>query len=216
MQPYLYKDTLYEAGLDECGYGCLAGPVVGSVVIWPKDLSHFTDDDKNLYSQIKDSKKLSEKKRLELFYFILEHCLDFSIQFVDNNVIDETNVLIARNIAFHRAIDDLIVTPDFLIVDGTVWDNYKNIPYKCIKNADNKFISVASASIIGKVVRDDYMKTLNDGDINNRIYDWKNNKGYGAPKHIAAIKEYGLSKYHRRTFSICNTKKGKNKSKLLI
>ena len=195
-----YTPDKIEAGLDECGYGSLAGPVVGSVVIWPRDITLDTEEEVFLYSKITDSKKLSRSMRARLSIFIMSKCIDFSVVFIDNNIIDEINVLQARNKAFRTAISRLCVKPELLLVDGTASIN-SDIPEILIIEGDRKFMSISAASIIGKHLHDDYMEKI---DIETgQIYEWGSNMGYGSSKHVTAMKIHGLSKYHRKTYNIC-------------
>ena len=222
-----YKKDVLEVGVDEVARGCLAGPVVSAGVIWPNEI----DDDLKIFeNQIKDSKKLSRNKRKELRHFIEEYAIDFSVSFVDNKIIDQKNILNATYIAMHDVLDSLNTIPELILVDGNSFKPYytnkinnsnndSNNDYKqdinysknmdnliehiCIKGGDNKYISIACASILAKEYHDDYIKKICESETDVNRYDWQNNMCYGTKKHIDAIKQYGLSKYHRKTFGLC-------------
>ena len=214
MENYYTKDLL-EVGVDEVARGCLAGPVFSAAVIWPKEL----DEHLKVYEkQIKDSKKLSRSKRNELRHFIEEHAIDYSVAYMDETIIDYKNILNATYMAMHEAISNLNTIPELILVDGNSFKPYydnknknsnKNntmdnlIEHVCIKGGDNKYIPIACASILAKEYHDDYIKNLcaKEPDLNR--YDWESNMCYGTKKHIDAIKQYGLTKYHRKTFGIC-------------
>lgn len=201
LEFYLDPEEL-EAGIDEVGRGCLAGPVYAAAVIWPK----FLRDDR--CEMIKDSKKLSAKKREMLAEFIKENALSYSIGIVNETDIDHINILQSSYKAMHRALDGLDMIPESVIVDGDYFKTYIDkdgdfVTHTCIKNGDNKYMSIACASIIAKVARDKFITDLCiQYPILNR-YDWKNNKCYGTKKHRDAIKKYGLSPFHRKTFGTC-------------
>ena len=197
-----YDKNKLEVGIDEVARGCLAGPVFTAAVIWPNNLNCV------LEKEIKDSKKLSKKKRNFLRYYIEENAIDFSVSYKDNTIIDKLNILNATHMAMHDAIDNLNVIPDLILVDGNSFNPYykKNelIDHLCIIGGDNKYISIACASILAKEYHDEYIHNLLHNDENLKKYDWENNVCYGTKKHIEAIHKYGLSKYHRKTFGICN------------
>ena len=199
----LYNNkNLLEAGVDEVARGCLAGPVYAAAVIWPNDEEMLDPTIK-----LKDSKKLSRKKRDELRDYIEEYAIDFNVAFCDNNEIDKINILQASQLAMKRAIDGLNVTPEYLLIDGNYFKTYTNndryIPHKCFVKGDDKFQSISAASILAKVYHDDYIDKIVEEDPDLEIYDWKNNMCYGTKTHLDAIQEYGISKYHRKTFGIC-------------
>lgn len=175
-------------GIDEVGRGCLAGPVYASAVILPKN---FTSE------IIKDSKKLSEKKRLLAFNEIKENALYWSFGFVTPQEIDNINIQRATHLAMHKAIDTLGVLPQHLLVDGNTFDEYKSIPYTCVTKGDNKFLPIAAASIVAKVIRDKYMVDIHENYPN---YKWDSNKGYGSKDHINTILSRGVTPHHRDTF----------------
>ncbi len=184
------ENDIIEAGLDEAGRGCLAGPVVAAAVILPKDF-----DMKNL----DDSKKLSEKNRYILRDYIIKNAVDWSVQFVDNQDIDKINILNASIKAMHKCIDNLRVNPDLLLVDGNKFKPYKNIQHKTIVKGDALYAAIAAASVLAKTFRDDFMKKI---DKQYPEYLWKKNKGYPTAEHRNAVLQYGLTKFHRKTF--CN------------
>lgn len=183
-----------EAGVDEVGRGCLAGPVVASAVILPKDFKH---------ELLKDSKKLKEKDRDDLEKEIKEKAISWAIAEASHQEIDKINILNASILAMHRAIEKLTVEPELLLIDGNRFKPYKFIPYHCVVKGDNKFFAIAAASVLAKVYRDNLMKNL---DKEYPEYDWKNNVGYPTPKHKEAIVNIGICEWHRKTFKIKPTK----------
>ncbi len=185
-----YQEELIEAGCDEAGRGCLAGPVFAAAVILPKGFSH---------PELNDSKQLSEKQREELRTIIEDRALAFAVASIDNNEIDHINILKASFKAMHLAIEKLEIRPRFLLIDGNRFIKYKRIPHRCIIKGDATFMSIAAASILAKTYRDDLMKRLHD---EFPQYGWMSNKGYGTEAHRKAIEQYGLSKYHRKSFRI--------------
>lgn len=186
------KPNIFEAGCDEAGRGCLAGPVFAAAVILPNSFS---------CSELNDSKKLTEKKREELRIIIEEQAIAYGIGVVDNNEIDQINVLNASFLAMHRAIDKLKIKPEHLIIDGNRFNAHKSIVHTCIIKGDGKYQSIAAASILAKTYRDDYMKAL--GEQYPKYY-WSNNKGYPTEKHRKAIAVYGITPFHRKTFCMKN------------
>tara|TARA_R110001592_G_scaffold350329_2_gene646380 strand:+ start:4280 stop:4882 length:603 start_codon:yes stop_codon:yes gene_type:complete len=175
-------------GIDEVGRGCLAGPVYASAVILPKN---FTSE------IIKDSKKLSEKKRLLAFDEIKENALYWSFGYVTPKEIDDINIQNATHLAMHKAVNGLGVIPEHLLVDGNTFENYKQIPHTCVIKGDNKFLPIAAASIVAKVIRDKYMSEIHN---NYPHYKWDSNKGYGSKYHIDSILSNGTTPHHRNTF----------------
>lgn len=182
-----YTDKI-EAGLDEVGRGALAGPVVAAAVILPKD---FKSD------IIRDSKKLTEKRRRLAFEEIKEHAIDWSYSFVPADSIDNINIQNATFAAMHESINKLKTTPEHLLVDGNVFDGYRDIPHTCIPKGDDKYLSIAAASIVAKVVRDDYMVKISE---RFPQYKWDSNKGYGSKQHREMIQEVGITQFHRKSF----------------
>ena len=195
MKLYNNKNNI-EAGIDECARGVLFGRLYAAVVIWPT----YEIDDK-LINEIKDSKKLREK----LYSFIIQNCIDYSISWIDEKEIDNTNVLLADMKCFHNCLDKLKIRPNKILVDGNYFIKYQDIDYELIIGGDNKYISIACASILAKVEHDRYILEICKQNPDLKRYDLENNMGYGTKKHIEAIKKYGISEYHRKTFGICKT-----------
>lgn len=184
------NEGLIEAGCDEAGRGCLAGPVFAAAVILPPD---FEND------LLNDSKQIKEKTRYELRTVIEKEALAWAVAQVDHDEIDKINILNASFLAMHRAIEQLKTIPEHLVIDGNRFKKYSDIPHTCIVKGDSKFLSIAAASILAKTYRDDYMMRL---DKEYPQYDWKNNKGYPTLKHRKAIKEYGVTPYHRLSYNL--------------
>lgn len=185
-----FHDIYIEAGLDEAGRGCYAGPVYAAAVILPKNFSHPLLD---------DSKKLSVEERNLLRPLIEREAIAFAVTAVDNSEIDRINILQASFAAMHRSLDKLAVIPELLLVDGNRFKKYKDIPHKCIIQGDGKYAAIAAASILAKTYRDEYMQQLHQEFPH---YGWDTNKGYGTVAHRTAIDTHGLCKYHRMSFSI--------------
>ncbi|MEE9408038.1 MAG: ribonuclease HII [Polaribacter sp.] len=185
-----YSGFSLEAGTDEAGRGCLCGPVVAAAVILPKDFKH---------SFLNDSKQLSEKRREELRPFIEEHAIAFGVSFVWQQEVDKINVLQASITGMHRSIEMLKIQPEFIIVDGNKFRNYKDIPHETIVKGDAKFMSIAAASVLAKTYRDEYMKKIHQ---EFPMYNWQKNKGYPTKEHRNAIREFGATDYHRKTFKL--------------
>ena len=181
------------AGCDESGRGCLAGPVVAAAVILPKKFKNKI---------LNDSKVLSKKKRELLRPIIEEQAISWAIGIVSSSEIDQINILNASLLAMHRAIKKLGSKTELLIIDGNFFKSYLDIPHECIIKGDSKFMSIAAASILAKTYRDDIMREL---DLNFPNYHWKSNKGYPTKKHRKAIAEFGVNKYHRKTFQLLST-----------
>ena len=189
LQPYLYK-TKKEAGLDEAGRGCFAGPVFAAAVMLPKDFYH---------PLLNDSKQVSEKDRDLLRPVIEKESIAFAVASVCNDEIDTINILQASFKAMHLALDNLTKKPDLLLIDGNRFKAYGSLRHKCIIQGDGLYASIAAASILAKTYRDEYMKKLHK-EFDH--YGWENNKGYGTAEHRKAIEEKGLCKYHRKSFNI--------------
>jgi len=187
MHLFLSYTNFLEVGVDEAGRGPLAGPVFAAAVILPR---------KNIL-ELNDSKKLSEKKRYQLRNVIEEVAIDFCVASVDNEIIDKINILNATYLAMHKALDGLKIKPEFILVDGNRFKPYKNIPYKCIVKGDGRYLSIAAASVLAKTYRDDFMCKISE---EFPCYGWKDNKGYGTKFHFNAIRKYGISPYHRKSF----------------
>ena len=189
---YLQKELL-EAGLDEAGRGCYAGPVFAAAVILPVNFYH---------PLLNDSKQLKEKERDLLRPIIEKESIAYAVASVDNNEIDTINILQASFKAMHLSINELLTVPELLLVDGNRFKAYKNLPHQCIIKGDGKYASIAAASILAKTYRDDYMQQLHH---QYPHYGWKQNKGYGTAIHREAIALYGLCPYHRKSFDIIAT-----------
>ena len=198
-----YTTDLLEAGVDEVARGCLAGPVFAAAVIWPREL----DIDKEMV--LKDSKKLSRNQRNNLREYIEAYAIDYSVASVNNQEIDCINIRNASFLAMHRAISGLNVEPDLLLVDGNAFKPYLTtgsrdvIEHKCIISGDNKYQSIAAASILAKVYHDDFIDKLITENTELQHYGWKTNMCYGTAEHLQAIKKYGISPYHRKSFGPC-------------
>lgn len=184
---------MIEAGCDEAGRGCLAGSVYAAAVILPPD---YQNPDLN------DSKKLTDKKRKALREQIERDAVAWAVGIVTPDEIDKINILNASILAMHRALDQLKVRPEAVIVDGNRFKPYQNLPYTTIVKGDGKYLAIAAASILAKTYRDDYMDALAE---EYPQYDWKSNKGYPTKKHRAAIKEFGVTPYHRMSYNLLGT-----------
>lgn len=189
LESFYIKNTI-EAGCDEAGRGCLSGPVVAAAVILPKDFENKI---------LNDSKKLSEKKRYELRPLIEREALAWGVGIVDHKEIDEINILNASFLAMHRALDQLFLRPEAILVDGNRFNAYEDVEHHCIIKGDAKYYSIAAASVLAKTYRDDIMNQLHE---EYPLYDWLGNKGYPTKKHRAAIKEHGATPYHRMSFKL--------------
>ena len=189
LLPTKYSKKI-EAGTDEAGRGCLAGPVSAAAVIFSENYSN---------PDLNDSKKLSEKKRNELRKIIEKEALAFSVVHVDNHEIDKINILNASILAMHRAIKQLKIVPGFILVDGNRFSKYGNLEHKCLISGDSKFQNVAAASILAKTYRDELMTKLGK---KYPQYNWNKNKGYPTKFHKNSIKLYGPSIYHRKSFRL--------------
>lgn len=185
-----YSTHQYEAGCDEAGRGCLAGPVVAAAVILPKNFKN---------NAINDSKQLTEKQRNELTTIIKEQAIAFAIAEVDEREIEKINILHASILAMHKAIHRLEITPEFISVDGNKFKSYLQIPHQTIVKGDAKFINIAAASILAKTYRDEYMEKLHQ---QFPQYHWNQNKGYPTQSHRNAILEFGTTIHHRKTFKL--------------
>ena len=189
LKPYLNPDKI-EAGCDEAGRGCLAGPVFAAAVILPEGFSN---------ELLNDSKKLTELQRYKLREVIEREAAAWAVGIVTAEEIDEINILRASILAMKRAVEQLKITPEHLLIDGNRFTPYKNIPYTTVVKGDATYMSIAAASILAKTYRDDYMQKIAE---EYPAYDWKNNKGYPTAKHRAAIKAHGATPHHRMTFNL--------------
>jgi ribonuclease HII len=189
LLPYFQKN-LVEAGCDEAGRGCLAGPVTAAAVILPPEFYH---------PLLNDSKQLNEQQREELRPVIEASALAWAVAFVDNHEIDRINILKASFKAMHMAVEQLSIVPELLLIDGNRFTPYFGIPHECIVKGDGKYASIAAASILAKTHRDEYMLKLHE---EFTVYNWKENKGYPTPFHKRKVLETGHTPYHRVTFKI--------------
>lgn len=188
LAPY-YDEVLIEAGCDEAGRGCLAGPVFAAAVILPKDFSDPLLD---------DSKKLTEKQRYGLRTIIEREALAWGVSTVSAAEIDKINILNASFLAMTRAVESLTVRPELLLIDGNRFRSAIEIPYRCIIKGDGIYASIAAASVLAKTYRDDYMARI---DAEYPVYGWKKNKGYPTLDHRKSVHQYGVSPHHRLTFN---------------
>lgn len=203
---YFYdNENVLEAGIDEVARGCLLGRVYAAVVIWrnEKELKDLLDYLKINQIELKDSKKLNSEKRKLIKEYIEAFSLDYGIGWCSEIEIDLLNIRNATFKAMHKAVDNLLIKPDILLVDGDSFKEYKNINHKCIIKGDSKISSISAASILAKVYHDNYIEDLVNKNNNLLKYDLLNNMGYGTKKHIETIKKYGITKFHRKTFGIC-------------
>jgi ribonuclease HII len=187
-----YQTELTEAGCDEAGRGCYAGPVFAAAVILPQRFYH---------PLLNDSKQVNERDRNELRVVIESKALAWSVARVDHDEIDRINILQASFKAMHLALDSLTMRPELLLIDGNRFTAYREIPHHCIIQGDGRYASIAAASILAKTWRDEYMRQLH---VEFPHYRWDSNKGYGTAAHREAIGKFGLSKYHRMSFNIMN------------
>lgn len=185
-----YQSKVLEAGCDEVGRGCIAGPVVAASVIFPNDYSN---------ESIKDSKIISPKKRILIEKEIKSSAIAWSVSEIDNKRIDKENILNASISAMHAALENLRVIPKYIIVDGNKFKKYKDIEHRCIIKGDSKYLSIAAASIIAKNFRDQLMKKLSE---KHNKYDWHKNFGYPTKSHRDAIKKFGITELHRKSFKL--------------
>lgn len=185
-----FDKSLIEAGCDEAGRGCLAGPVCAAAVILPTNFKN---------KLLNDSKKLSDKQRKLLRPIIEQEAIAWAVAMVDVEEIDKINILNASFLAMHKAIAQLKTKPQSLLIDGNRFKTYENIPHHCIIQGDGKYMSIAAASVLAKTYRDDYMDELHE---QFPLYDWKTNKAYGTAKHRDAIKQHGITQHHRKSFRL--------------
>ncbi|MGB5362203.1 MAG: ribonuclease HII [Aureibaculum sp.] len=179
-----------EAGTDEAGRGCLAGPVVAAAVILPQSFDHPI---------LNDSKQLTEKQRLQLKPYIEEKALAYAVSFVWQQEIDKINILQSSLLAMHKALAELSIEPEFIIIDGNKFNTFKSIPHQTIVKGDGKYMSIAAASILAKTYRDEYMEKIHE---EFPEYNWKQNKGYPTREHREIIQKNGITLHHRRSFRL--------------
>lgn len=200
------KPNILEAGVDEVARGCLVGPVVAAAVVWNPELENIFNFK---IPEIRDSKKLKPDIRKQYSDFIKSYALDYNIAFVSEKEIDEINILNATFKAMHKAISGLTIQPEHLLIDGNSFKPFiadrfnKVIDYTTVVKGDDKYLSIACASILAKVARDEYIYNLVDNDPSLEKYGWRKNNAYGTKDHTEAIKKYGITKHHRKTFGIC-------------
>jgi len=185
-----YSKYEFEAGTDEAGRGCLSGPVVAAAVILPSGFKH---------ELLNDSKQLTEKQRLLLKPIIEKEALSFAVSYVYQGKIDEINILNASILAMHQSISLLKISPEFIIVDGNKFKNFRDIPHQTIVKGDGKYLSIAAASVLAKTYRDAYMEKIH---LTLPEYNWNKNKGYPTKEHRRAIREYGVTIHHRTSFKL--------------
>lgn len=189
LLPYMHED-LVEAGCDEAGRGCLAGAVYAAAVILPHDFRN---------ELLNDSKQLTEKQRYALREVVEREALAWAVGVVTPEEIDRINILNASFLAMHRAVDQLKLRPEHLLIDGNRFRQYRDLPHTTVVKGDGKYMSIAAASVLAKTYRDDYMNRLAE---EYPQYDWKNNKGYPTKKHREAIRSYGTTPYHRMSYNL--------------
>lgn len=189
LKPYFQKEKI-EAGCDEAGRGCLAGPVVAAAVILPQDYKH---------EELNDSKQLTEDQRVAIKKDIIKDAIAWAVGVASPGEIDEINILNASYLAMHRAIDQLKTVPELLLIDGNRFKPANDIPYECIIKGDGKYYSIAAASVLAKTYRDDLMRQL---ALEFPNYGWETNVGYPTQKHRDGIKEHGTTPYHRQSFQL--------------
>lgn len=190
MLQSFFQDELLEAGCDEAGRGCLAGPVFAAAVILPKDFYH---------PLLNDSKQITEDQRYELRPLIEQSAISFGVAQQNHKQIDKLNILRASFKSMHLAVKQLLVQPQLLLIDGNRFAPYKRLPHKCIIGGDGKYASIAAASILAKTYRDDFMKALH---LKYPKYNWAKNKGYATKEHQEALDKYGPCRFHRRSFRL--------------
>ncbi len=190
MLKSFHHPTLLEAGCDEAGRGCYAGPVFAAAVVLSKDFHH---------PQLNDSKQVPPDIRSELRLFIEQHAVAYAVAQVDNDEIDRINILQASFKAMHLAIKKLQQKPEFLLIDGHMFKPYRKISHQCVIRGDEIYAAIAAASILAKTYRDEYMQSLH---LEYPQYNWHNNKGYGTKEHRRGIEAFGICPYHRRSFNI--------------
>ncbi len=190
LKSFFSEEVVVEAGCDEAGRGCLAGPVVAAAVIMPRDFQHEV---------LTDSKMLSREQRVDLREIILEQAIDYAIGVVDNEEIDRINILNASFLAMHQALEQLKNIPELLLIDGNRFKAYKNIRHQCIIQGDGIYFSIAAASILAKTHRDEIMRNY---ALQYPGYFWETNVGYATKAHRKAIQELGITPLHRKSFTL--------------
>lgn len=189
LRKFFKEENILECGCDEAGRGCLAGPVVAAAVILPRDFE---------CKELNDSKQLSDKKRRQLRTTIESNAIAWAVAFIDNETIDKINILKASFLAMNDAVGKLHIRPDLLLIDGNRFQTDSDIPFECIIKGDGKYQSIAAASILAKTYRDDFMLRIH---ATHPQYDWDKNKGYPTKAHRDAIRSFGLTEFHRKSFN---------------
>lgn len=184
------KTDILECGTDEAGRGCLAGPVTAAAILLPDDFENAT---------LNDSKKLSKKQRNTLRPLLENEAISYGVQHIFMEKIDEINILNASILAMQKSIAKISPQPEHILVDGNRFKSYKNIPHQCIIKGDGKYLNIAAASVLAKTYRDAYMEHIHE---EFPMYNWKQNKGYPTAEHREAIRKYGVTKYHRKSFRL--------------
>jgi ribonuclease HII len=208
LMPYQTEGVI-EVGIDEAGRGCLLGRVYVAGVILPNNILELCEEEDII---IKDSKKMNKKNKDRARKFIEKNAIDYSIVYKDNDYIDKYNIFEATHTSMHEVISNLNIKPEKILVDGNYfrryWDDtYEEIEHECVVEGDNKYMSIAAASILAKTYKDEYIENIVKEYPELGRYDLLNNSGYGTQNHIEAIKIFGLSKFHRKTFGICKNYK---------
>lgn len=196
LKAYIKRERL-EAGCDEAGRGCLAGPVSAAAVILPPDFNH---------PLLNDSKKLSEKDRDSLRPIIEREAISWSVSLIEPDEIDKINILNASFLGMHKALEKLEPNAEFILVDGNRFKPFHEVPFECFVKGDGRFASIAAASILAKTHRDEYMKKIHE---EHPEFNWQQNKGYPTIEHRLAVKEYGSTEYHRKSFKVNLPEQGK-------
>jgi len=209
LLPYQYEDNI-ELGIDEAGRGCLFGRVYIAGVILPNNILELVDEEDIV---IKDSKKMSKKNKIRAKKFIEKHAIDYNVVYKENNYIDQYNIFASTMEGMHDVVDNITIKPDKILVDGNsfrkYYDNDGNIiEHECIVEGDNKYMSIAAASILAKTYKDEYIQNIVNEYPDYKKYDLENNSGYGTANHLEAIKLYGITPHHRKTFGPCKSYNG--------
>lgn len=199
LLPYQKEERL-ELGIDEAGRGCLFGRLYVAGVILPNNIEELCEEEDII---IKDSKKMSKKNKDKAREFIEKNAIDYYVVYKDNHYIDQYNILVSTLNSMHEVVDNIKIKPDKILVDGDHFNKYPNIEHECIIEGDNKYLSIASASILAKTYKDQYIEDIVKEYPDLNKYDLLNNSGYGTYNHIDSIKMYGISDFHRKTFGIC-------------
>jgi len=206
LLPYQYEDKI-ELGIDEAGRGCLFGRVYIAGVILPNNILELVDEEDIV---IKDSKKMSKKNKIRAREFIEKHAFDYNVVYKENTHIDQYNIFASTMEGMHDVVDNITIKPDKILVDGNSFRKYYDsdgniIEHECIVEGDNKYMSIAAASILAKTYKDEYIQNIVKEYPDYKKYDLENNSGYGTANHLEAIKLYGITRHHRKTFGLCKS-----------